>query len=111
MLEKDIEKILVSEVKKLGGRAYKWVSPGNDGVPDRIVILPGLRPMFVELKTEKGQLSALQRVQINRLQDLKQDVSVLYGEPQVRDFLEECRHRLSLQAYCEGIQLNEDEEE
>ena len=83
MLEKDIEKILVSEVKKLGGRAYKWVSPGNDGVPDRIVILPGLRPMFVELKTEKGQLSALQRVQINRLQDLKQDVKVLYGESQV----------------------------
>ena len=47
MLEKDIEKILVNEVKKLGGRAYKWVSPGNDGVPDRIVILPGMRPAFV----------------------------------------------------------------
>ena len=31
MLEKDIEKILVNEVKKLGGRAYKRVSPGNDG--------------------------------------------------------------------------------
>ena len=40
MLEKDIEKILVGEVKKLGGRAYKWVSPGNDGVPDRIVVFP-----------------------------------------------------------------------
>ena len=77
MLEKDIEKILVNEVKKLGGRAYKWVSPGNDGVPDRIVILPGLRPVFVELKTEKGRLSAIQRVQIERLKKMKQDVSVL----------------------------------
>nr|WP_270471885.1 VRR-NUC domain-containing protein [Hungatella hathewayi] len=111
LLEKDIEKILVNEVKKLGGRAYKWVSPGNDGVPDRIVILPGMRPVFVELKTEKGQLSALQKVQIKRLQELGQEVEVLYGLQQVRDFLDECRHRLSLQAYCEGIQLNEDEEE
>lgn len=34
MLERDIEKVLVREVRKLGGRAYKWVSPGNDGVPD-----------------------------------------------------------------------------
>ena len=50
MREKDIEKILVEQVRKLGGRAYKWVSPGNDGVPDRIVIFPGRQPVFVELK-------------------------------------------------------------
>lgn len=105
MLEKDIEKILVNGVKKLGGRAYKWVSPGNDGVPDRIVILPGLRPVFVELKTEKGQLSALQKVQIKRLQELGQEVEVLYGLPQVRDFLDECRHRIELQAQWEWEQL------
>lgn len=111
MLEKDIEKILVNEVKKLGGRAYKWVSPGNDGVPDRIAILPGLRPVFVELKTEKGRLSAIQRVQIERLKKMKQDVSVLYGEPQVRDFLEECKHRLGLLAYLEDCHFYDDEEE
>ncbi len=62
MREKDIEKILVAEVRKLGGRAYKWVSPGNDGVPDRIVIFPGKTPVFVELKTDTGKLSALQAV-------------------------------------------------
>ena len=50
MRERDIEKCLVSEVKKLGGRAYKWTSPGNDGVPDRIVIFPGRPPVFVGLK-------------------------------------------------------------
>lgn len=88
MLEKDIEKILVSEVKKLGGRAYKWVSPGNDGVPDRIVFFPGRLPVFVELKTETGRLSALQKVQISRLRELGQEVWVLYGEGQVRRFLE-----------------------
>ena len=41
MLEREIEKKLVDGVRKLGGRAYKFVSPGNDGVPDRIVVLPG----------------------------------------------------------------------
>lgn len=90
MREKDIEKILVNEVRKLGGRAYKWVSPGNDGVPDRIVILPGRPPIFVELKSETGRLSTLQGVQITRLKELGQDVRVLKGIQEVRDFLEEC---------------------
>lgn len=91
MREKEIEKILTAGVKKLGGRAYKWVSPGNDGVPDRIVFLPGRPPVFVELKTETGQLTALQKVQIKRLQDLGQDVRVLRGEAEVLKFLEECK--------------------
>ena len=60
MREKDIEKILVDGVKGIGGRAYKWVSPGNNGVPDRIVFLPGGRIIFVELKTDTGTLSSLQ---------------------------------------------------
>ncbi len=79
MREKDVEKLLTEEVKRLGGRAYKWTSPGNAGVPDRIVIFPGKRPMFVELKTDKGTLSALQDVQIKRLLDLGQEVQVVYG--------------------------------
>lgn len=70
MLERDIEKVLVREVRKLGGRAYKWISPGNDGVPDRIVVFPNRPPVFVELKAENGKLSALQKVQIKRLQDM-----------------------------------------
>lgn len=89
MREKDIERILVTEVKKLGGRAYKWTSPGNDGVPDRIVILPGWPPIFVELKTDRGKLTALQKVQIDRLRGLGQDVRVLYGMDHVCRFLEE----------------------
>lgn len=79
MRESEIEKILVNEVRRLGGRAYKWVSPGNDGVPDRIVILPGKPPIFTELKTDTGKLSALQSVQIKRLADLGQAVYVIFG--------------------------------
>ena len=54
MLESEIEKKLVREIRKMGGMAYKFVSPGNTGVPDRIVILPGVIT-FVELKTETGR--------------------------------------------------------
>ena len=39
MRERDIEKKLVNEIRKMGGEAFKWTSPGNDGVPDRIVML------------------------------------------------------------------------
>lgn len=94
MREAEVEKILVNGIRKLGGRAYKWVSPGNDGVPDRIVILPGLRPIFVELKAENGRLTALQKVQIDRLLGMRQDARVLYGEKEARGFLAECEGRL-----------------
>ena len=89
MREKEIEKILVSEVKKLGGRAYKWTSPGNDGVPDRSVILPGEKPYFVELKSETGRLSAVQKVQIDRLRDLKQPVFVVKGIDGLSQFFQD----------------------
>lgn len=92
MLEREIEKKLVDGVRKLGGRAYKFVSPGNDGVPDRIVVLPQRVPKFIELKTEYGRLSDLQKVQIKRLRNLGQDVRVLYGLRDVERFLEEMRH-------------------
>ena len=89
MREKEIEKILVSEVKKLGGRAYKWTSPGNGGVPDRIVIFPNRPPVFVELKTDAGKLSALQKVQIDRLRALGQKVYVAYGLDGVSQFFQD----------------------
>ena len=53
-LEKDIEQKLVKLVKAAGGLCLKWVCPGWAGVPDRIVLLPGGRIVFVELKRPKG---------------------------------------------------------
>lgn len=89
MREKEIEKILVDEVKRLGGRAYKWTSPGNDGVPDRIVILPDTRVIFVELKTDTGVLSPLQKVQTGRLKKLGQWVEVVKGIRGLKMFFED----------------------
>ena len=53
MIESDVEQRLVKKVKELGGKCYKFVSPGNAGVPDRIVIYNG-RTVFVELKKPEG---------------------------------------------------------
>lgn len=86
MLEKDIEKLFRDEIKKAGGKAYKFTSPGNDGVPDRIVMLPGGRIVFVELKTDTGKLSRLQELQCKQIAELGQTVRVLHGLAEVRDF-------------------------
>jgi hypothetical protein len=53
-LEKDIEQTLVKMVRKRGGLCLKWVCPGWAGVPDRIVLLPGGKIIFVELKRPSG---------------------------------------------------------
>lgn len=90
MLESDIEKRLVREVRKMGGMAYKFVSPGNTGVPDRIVILPGVIT-FIELKTETGRLSPGQKKQIRKLKDLGMKVVVLHGMKELEEFLNEIR--------------------
>ena len=58
--ESKLEKRLVSEVKRIGGRAPKWTSPGNRGVPDRLVILPGGRTIYVEMKAPGKPLEPLQ---------------------------------------------------
>ena len=94
MRERDIEKILVEGVRKLGGKAFKFVSPGNDGVPDRMVCLPGGSVIFAELKTEVGKLSSRQKVQIRTLQALGLEVRVLYGMADVEDFLREVTHQV-----------------
>lgn len=59
MLEKHNEKYLVKKVKSLGGRCYKWVSPGNRGVADRIAILLG-QVWIIETKRQGESLDPLQ---------------------------------------------------
>ena len=105
MRESDIEKILTTEIRKIGGRTYKWVSPGNSGVPDRIVFLQGGRVYFVELKTDTGKVSAQQKIQINRIQSLGQDVRVVRGIRGLVDFfyaIDQGAIALKLQKKYEG---------
>ena len=60
MREKNIESKLVKAVKEKGGIAPKFVSPGLDGVPDRLVLLPGGKIAFIELKATGKKLRPLQ---------------------------------------------------
>ena len=91
MRERDVERILVNGIRELGGKAFKFVSPGNDGVPDRLIVMPEGKVCFVELKQRYGTLSGLQKVQIGKLSVLGQFVAVLYGEEEVRIFLNQMR--------------------
>lgn len=70
-LEKDIEAKLRQAVGSAGGLCLKWVCPGWAGVPDRIVLLPGGRIVFVEVKRPKGgTLSPIQKWWAKGLVDL-----------------------------------------
>ena len=87
MRERDVERYLRERVKKLGGRAYKFVSPGNNGVPDRIVMLPGGQLFFVELKAPGKKTTALQDAQIDRIARLGQDIFVVDSKEKVDNIL------------------------
>lgn len=87
--ERDIEKWLCRQVERLGGRALKFVSPGNAGVPDRIVILPGGRIWFVELKQAAEKPTPKQVWQLSRLQKLGVHTAVLAGQRQAEDWVRE----------------------
>lgn len=77
MLEQEIEQQLVKAVKSMGGRAVKFMSPGFDGMPDRLVLLPGGRCGFVEVKAPGKKPRALQLVRHEMLKDLGFKVYVL----------------------------------
>lgn len=93
--ERDVEKTLKREMKNLGGMSYKFVSPGNDGVPDRIVVWPDGHVGFVEIKTSLGKLSPIQQVQIDRLRVMGCDVAVVYGKSGVYAYLQDRLHHAS----------------
>lgn len=89
MKESQIEAKLVRMVRNQGGLCFKFVSPGNPGVPDRLILLPGGRVVFVELKTEIGRLANIQKWQLEEMQKRGADVRVLKGLDQVKQFVEE----------------------
>lgn len=68
--EKCVEQKLVTEAKKMGGLAVKFVSPGLDGVPDRLILFPGGKVAFAELKAPGKKLRPLQEKRKRTLEGL-----------------------------------------
>lgn len=93
--EKEIEKRLTFNLKKEGCLVYKFISPNNAGVPDRIVIYPGGRVDFIELKTLSGRLSPLQARQIEKLKRIGANVDIVVGLAGADAYLEKVRDAFS----------------
>lgn len=90
MLEKRIETKLRQEVERIGGKAYKFISDGNQGVPDRIVCLPKGRVVFVETKKPiGGTLSKMQIFRIAELTKMGIEVRVISTIEQIDKFIKE----------------------
>lgn len=85
MLERDIEQYLVRRIKRLGGMAEKFTSPGRRSVTDRLVTLPGGRIVFVELKAPGKKPTENQLRDHQRRRDLGCEVMVIDTKEGVDD--------------------------
>lgn len=89
MEESKIEKRLKKEIQLIGGKALKFVSPGVSGVPDRIVLLPSGRIVFVELKAPGKKPRAIQEYRANELRTLGFDVRCIDSIEGIIEFVKE----------------------
>ena len=87
MREKIVENHFVWAVERIGGKTYKFTSPGRKGVADRIACLPDGSTWFVELKTKGGRLSVLQKMFMSDMALLKQNYACLWTKEQIDLFI------------------------
>lgn len=89
MREKIIEQNLVQAVRRMGGIAPKFISPGWPGVPDRLILLPGAHLAFVEVKAPGKTLRPLQVKRKGQLEALRFRVYVIDHPDQIGGVLDE----------------------
>ena len=92
LYERTIEQKLAARVRAMGGIAPKFTSPGFDGMPDRLVLLPGGRMGFVQLKAPGKKQRALQMARHKLLRRLGFKVYVIDEINQIDGVLEEIDH-------------------
>lgn len=89
MREKQIEQALVKQTKRMGGIALKFISPGYDGMPDRLVLLPGGKIAFAEMKAPRKRMRPLQVKRKRQLETLGFSVYCIDGIEQIGVILDE----------------------
>lgn len=89
MREKEVESALVKGVRERYGMAFKFNSMGCDGVPDRLVLLPGGHVGFIELKAPGKHMRPLQKKRKRQIEVLGFKVFCLDGKDQIGEVLDE----------------------
>jgi hypothetical protein len=92
MNENQIENKLIREVAKLGGLTIKFTSPSVRGLPDRIVLLPGGRMTFIELKAPGKVCRPLQLYRAHQFEKLGFRVECLDTYQAINIFIEGVKH-------------------
>lgn len=89
MRESVIERKLVDAIKKRGGMCMKFISPGLNGVPDRIVLLPSGVMVFVETKATGKKMRPIQKRRKRQFENLGFEVYCIDEIKQIDEMLKE----------------------
>lgn len=81
--EKFFEKRLVTQARIMGCLAVKMKDEMNSGLPDRLIVMPDGRTVWVELKSVGKKPTALQASRIRQLKELGHEVFVVTDRPEL----------------------------
>ena len=91
MREREIERKLKNGVEKAGGLCLKFISPGFNGVPDRIILFPKGKITFIELKAPGEKPRPLQTARIEKLRDYGFRVEVLDSKEEIGELVKQMK--------------------
>lgn len=94
MNEKLIEKKLREGVKKLGGIALKFSSQSYTGMPDRIILMPGGKTSFAEIKTTGKTATPMQAMNLEMLNQMGYDARLIDDQQSLDSLLSDLRHEI-----------------
>ena len=89
--EKKLEQKLVKAVRDIGGLALKFVSPGCDGVPDRLILIAYGKVAFVEVKAKGKKPRPIQIRRINQIKNLGFLVFILDDEKDIPSIFQQVK--------------------
>ena len=89
-LEKEVEARLRDRIKAAGGVSWKFVSPNNRGVSDRVALING-RTIYIEVKRDGGKMSALQKAFMQKVLDNGGEFALVEGMGGVDDFVKKIK--------------------
>lgn len=86
--EKALERKLVTKMKEKGCLAVKMNDVNNSGLPDRLVLLPTGKALFVEMKSQGARPTPLQNSRIRELRRMGFTVYVIDSEELLSEFMQ-----------------------